>query len=578
MSILTAVVWTSVYGFNSMSFLSNNGQLHQAARRMATLTVSGAMSLTGTILLAGSFPTAALAQAAPSAALLLTSEQVAVNASTDTAPPTVEEQIARLDAAVLTITESPEELSTRTKIRGLLHIARAYSELGEQAHSISLLAQAVQIAEDSSSDSYPISPTIVIPGYIAIGETETAENMLAQTVASGERLQITQLITIAEAYGAVGNVEMATSKLSQAVEQLGHPTAEIHGGYYVSNLGSLAKSYSQLPESAITQEELISLLLLTEAAIALYNEGDFNTEFVTAFSKIAILLSQQGNTEGAQTMLARAMERVRGGEETGYITAEVARAYGYLDDKAIAEQALSELMQLALNNLDSTDPIGPVSALGAIAAAHNQLGNPAQAQQALVPIEEAFGESLYMLGALLIIHTELENIPAQQAVIQQMFDKLPLLRNVRFTVSDVTVGYSGLSGLLEAYIATTDDAIAAEYMVELESFFRETEFDPSGISGQLGMLAIAAARRGDDAVAQRLLTESAAMLTTEGEQLTERGRFTALYSLRNGYSLLENEQVKRAGFDAIAQLADRFLNAENQLKINNAIIRARAGV
>ena len=111
----------------------------------------------------------------------------------------------------------------------------------------------------------------------------------------------------------------------------------------------------------------------------------------------------------------------------------------------------------------------------------------------------------------------------------------------------------------------------------LENFFKATQFDPSGISGQLGMLAIAAGQREDYADAQRLLEEATKALEDEKAQLTERWGGAAMYRLIAGYSLLENDQVKQAGFDEIEQIANT-LSPERRQEVNNAIIRARAGV
>ena len=88
--------------------------------------------------------------------------------------------------------------------------------------------------------------------------------------------------------------------------------------------------------------------------------------------------------------------------------------------------------------------------MGAIAATQQQIGNPELSEQAIQILLDEYGNSIYMLGGILGVYSRMDNVPAQQATIQQMFDLLPLLRTAEFNISDVTAGYSGISGLLEA--------------------------------------------------------------------------------------------------------------------------------
>ncbi|MEL7330394.1 MAG: hypothetical protein AAGJ69_11265, partial [Cyanobacteria bacterium J06559_1] len=247
---------------------------------------------------------------------------------------------------------------------------------------------------------------------------------------------------------------------------------------------------------------------------------------------------------------------------------------GYAEDKAVAQQALAEITALAVSNLSSGDPIGPVSALGAVAIAQKQLGNLAESEQALEIIVENFGESLYMLGGLLGIYSEMGDSPGQEAVIQQMFDKLPQLRNARLVVSDVTAGYAGISGLVEAYIQTTNDELAAERLALLESFFKEVEFDPLGRSGQLAIIAAAAAERDDYAAAQRLLQEATQALAAD-ESLSERDYANAISRLAYGYSRLIDDGAKQVGLDQLQQIANDSLPPKQNNKLAGLITRAR---
>jgi len=483
-------------------------------------------------------------------------------------------KIARIEAAVLTIETHAGEYSTKDKIDILLQMAKAYSTLGEQARAVELLDNAVQLTQEDALERYPASPFRVVPTYIYMGETDAAESLLAHMIEAGDDIKISHLTDMAAAYIATRNSELADGKLSLAIDALGEPADWASGSSFIYYIGEIAKQYTQLPDSSLAQAGLSRLLVFINDGADAYGPDRFNKQFAIALSQLAIGHTHQGNTQAVPSLLAQALARIQDGEQTGYITADVARAYGYAEDNAVAQQALAEITALAVSNLSSGDPIGPVSALGAVAIAQKQLGNLSESEQALAIIADNFGESLYMLGGLLGIYSEMGDSSGQEAVIQQMFDKLPQLRNAQLVVSDVTASYAGISGLVEAYIQTTNDELAAERLALLESFFKEVEFDPLGRSGQLAMVATAAVRRRDYASAQRLLIEATQALAADGS-LSEREYANAISRLTYGYHRLIDDGAKQAGLDALQQIANDNLSAEQNSRVTGIITRAR---
>ena len=429
-----------------MSILSTKSQFHSTAQKttkqISKLVLSSAIALTVNGLV--SSPSVAYTQVEPATAQngATTEHLLAVDEST----PTVEEQIARLDAAVLTVTNNTDDFSPRNKIRMLRRMAEAYSELGEQTRAVKLLDEAVQVARDTASERRPIAPYSLATAYIDIGEITTAENLLSQVLESEDNLSTGQLISVAYAYDAAGNTARAASTRSFAIDLLGDPSVWegcgdwscSPGNGLLSYVKSLAESYSQLPSSADAQPELSRLTTLLEAGIEHYGsaaEADasnsgfqlhtierYSGRIITSMTTLAIAHSHPGFEAAATGLLEQAMERVRTDEESGYTITEIATAYGYINDKAVVEQALSELTELAVSDLSPSDPVGPLFALGAIAATQQQIGNPELSEQAIQILLDEYGNSIYMLGGILGVYSRMDNVPAQQATIQQMLD------------------------------------------------------------------------------------------------------------------------------------------------------------
>ena len=459
-----------------------------------------------------------------------------------------------MDAAVLTTEHYDGEDADSNQIRLLRRLAQAYSALGEQTRAVELLDQATAIAQDSESRF--LSPIRIVPTYIKIGETEKAEALLDEAIAASDYIQTRYLLDIAAASVFTENTELAASALSQAVDYLESSAAEENSRGSVYSVGSIAQAYSRLGDETAAEEGLSRLVALIDAEVETDAIEDRSRgRLATALSQLSIAQSEQGNTDSAEALALQAMEIIRDGEQTGYIAADVAAAYGYIEDIDVAEQALLELTQLAMDDLSSNDPIGPVSALRAIAIADEQKGNTEKSEEALAVVTETFGDSLYMLGAILGIYTDMENVAAQETTIQQMFDKLPLLREAGLVVSDVTSGYAGIDGVVEGYIQTVDDELAQERLAMLERFFKEVQFDPLDTPGQLAILARAAARREDYATAQRLLAEATQQLETDSDFCQERC-VSEIGRLANGYTWLEDDQARQDGFDRLQQVAD----------------------
>ena len=400
--------------------------------------------------------------------------------------------------------------------------------------------------------------------------------LLAEEIDSNDFIQMKRLIDIADAYSATNNVELAASTLSSATDYLEKRQGQ-EGRSIVSSIGTVAQAYGRLSSETAADAGLSRLVALLEAEVEA-NEAEISgSRLATTLSQLSVAQSQQGNTQAATALAEQAISVLQEWEVTGYIVAQVATAYGYLEDTAAVDQALVEMTQLAINDLDSTDPLGPVAALRAIATAYQQIGNFEKADDAIAIVEEKFGDSLFMLGAILAIHMDLENAAAQEATIQKMFDFMPLLLEAEFTISDVTAGYAGITGLVEAYIHTADDVKAQERLTQLENFFTKVQFEPQGISAQLMMLVSAAVQRGDEAEAQRLLEKVVQMLeiVEADSELCEEACAGLISRLARGYSWLEDDPVKQAGLDQLQQIAADNLNAEKREVINNAIIRAR---
>ena len=552
-----------------MSLLFSTRSLPTAIRQVSKLAAGSAIVLT-----VSGFPAVIHAQTASSGPNISvpTREQILAESFS----PAVEEKIGWLDEAVLSYDNTASEDSDSDKIYAMRTLARSYSSLGSQTRAIELLDRAVTIAQES--ESRYLLPVRIIPTYIEIGEIETAEDLRSQAMAPNGYIRTDYLIDIVDAYSAADRQDLALATLSQAVDHLEFVAATEEERSLVYSIGEFAQAYDQLNDKTATEAALSRLVVLidSEGEAPGTGTGRTNGQLVTALSQLSIAQSNQGKPDVAEALVARAMALVRDGEKTGYITAEVARAYGYLEDTAVSEQALPRLTQLAIEDIDSTDPIGPVSLLSAVAIAYEQIGNTAKSEAALAIVTDKF-EDPYMLGAILGIYLEMDNDAGQEATIQKMFDWLPLLREAEFTVSDVTAGYSGISGLVEAYIYTADDALAQERLALLESFFTEVHFDPLYIPGQLAILARAAAARGDDAAAQRLLAEATQRLETDID-LCGRYCVGAINRIASSYTLLENEQVKQTGFNQLQQIANDSLDTEQKNAIRRMLIRARAAL
>ncbi|MBE9064074.1 hypothetical protein [cf. Phormidesmis sp. LEGE 11477] len=554
-----------------MNFLFSRRPLHLDAEQVSKLIVSGMLALS-----VSGVPLAAYAEAKPSPATissLQNGQPFTESSPTELASLTVEEKIDRLDAAVSTLDSDDSEDNDSDQIRLLRRFARSYSELGEQTLAVELLARAVAIAQESESSA--LSPIRIIPTYIAIGEIEAAENLLAQVLDSSNQIRTTHLIHIAEAYSATENHQLAASTLSQTVGYLEALASKENSSGSISSIGLVAQAYDRLEDPMVAEEGLSRLMVLVEAEGETEGVGRSSGRLAKTLSQLSIAQSNQGNAAAAAALAAQAMDIVRDGEETGYIVAAVASAYGHVEDKDVAEKALQDLKQLAIDDLSSVDPIGPTSALGAIAIAYKQMGNAEKSEKTLAITTEAFGDSLYMLGAILQIHTEMGDVSAQEETIQQMFDQLPLLRDAGLVVSDVTSGYAGIDGIVEGYVQTTDNELARERLAILESFFKEVQFDPLDTPGQLARLAQAAARREDYAAAQRLLIEAIQQLETDSTLCQEQCDHI-ISRLASSYTWLEDDQAKQAGFDRLQQIANNNLDSEQRNSVDNMLIRARA--
>lgn len=485
----------------------------------------------------------------------------------DTAPQS-SESIDRLEAAVLTL----DNRRPRDTINLRRRLAYSYHELGEQARAVEMLDSAVAIMRNGGSSSYA-SPVRMAPAYIAIGEAEIAEQLLTEAINSATSIR--QLKDVAETYRSVGEVDLAVSALSRTVDFMSELSVSKRS--LMHSIGTVAHAYSQIENASI---DLTELMLLAETTIETCNRRCPDSTLSTALSLLSIAQSKHGDAKVAEQLAARAFALVQESEQTGYIVAEVATAYGYVEDTEVAESALTELMVLAESRLSSVDPVEPAVALGAIAKSYAQIGNQKKSEEALAVLSDAFGDSLFMMYLIFDIHEKMNNEEAKERVIQQMFEKLPLLREVEFTISDVTSGYAGIDGLVEAYVYTTDDAVAQERLIVLESFFEDALFDPLGIPGQLNKLVWAASRRGDSESAQRLLAEATDALESgeSGIELRQRERATVIRILSSSYGLQEDNAFRQAGLDRLQRIANDTLEPEQKAEVSDVIIRDRAWV
>ena len=544
-----------------MSFLSSRSPLQTVFGRALKLAVGSAVALG-----VSGLPAIAYTQFETSKTTLnydASKSTVAVSAAM-----TDEEKIDVLEAAVAKVDTYNEDSQQVDALRGL---AQSYSDLGLQGRAIELLDRAVAIVRNSNSQY--LTPMRVVPTYIEIGEVEAAEHLMAQIVADGNA-RTNYFIKVAEAYGSIGDAERELSTLSRTIDRLESLAAQENQNI-MSAIGSVATAYNSIEDERATPAALFRLVQLAENEIIMHGTEISGDRLAVTLSQLSVAYSKQGNAEQAEALAARAMEIIRSGEETGYTTAEVATAYGYIQDREISEPALATIRELAVDDLGSTDPIGPYSALGAVAIAYDRLGHTEKSEEAIAVLTDTFGDSLYMLGAILSLHVEMDNAAAKEATIQKMFEMLPLLREANLVVSDVTAGYSGLTGIVEGYVYTEDDAIAQERLALLESFFTEVHFDPLYFPGQLAILARAAASRGDRAAAQRLLEDGTQRLEADIDAC-ERYCTGVINSLAAGYTRLEDDQARQSGFDKLQQIADDNLDDEVRDSVSNTLTLYRA--
>ncbi|MEO0806194.1 MAG: hypothetical protein AAFY33_07800 [Cyanobacteria bacterium J06643_4] len=566
-----------------MSFLATTSPFQKNVRCFSKIAVGSAIAFT-----ISSLPTIAHAQSGPS----VIEQSVIESQQTTESFSTVSQKIARLNAAVAAVENIPGEdaEATREKIDSLKRLAIAYSSLGEQSQAVALLDRAVQIARDSASAEYPTSPIRIVQTYIRIGEPEAAETLLTQIRERQEGAAGIWLSRIAEAYTDTGHDERAAAVLTWRVDWLSRVIVSNRdndssdspeflnsrvGESVLNSIGILADDYSKLADPIAAQAGLARLTTLMETVTEEYGTDDMGSLLIRTLSQLAKAHGQQGDTEMANVLLARAMEQMRReeGRPTAYTIALTAEAYGHLGDRTVSEQALAELTQITVEGMPSPDQVVFVyEELGAIAGAYNRIGNSSQAQQTIAPIIESANAGPFILSAL-IAYSNMTEV-GQEVLIQTLFDQLPLLREAELTISDVTAGYSGITGLVEGYVATTNDAAAQGRLAMLESFFKDIQFDPLGIPAQLGMLARAAAAREDNETAQRLLSEATQMLEAD-IGLCQAQCERIMSSLIWSYSALDS-QARQPGLDRLQQIADDHLDTAQREEINISITMARA--
>ena len=530
-------------------------------------------------------------------------------------PAATAEKIGRLDDAILTITVDSDDESRdiRRKLKLLSRVAIAYGELGEQPKALKTLAQAEQIATENADTfySYPSTVAEIASFYTKIGDTVAAQRLLEQAIALSHASSNPYAIgDIAEAYSLISPGDIAEAGLTSLVELIEEADSPLWEKRAPSVPTQLIEAYGRL-ENEATANRGLSRLLDAQAPSSL--------DALIAYS---VAYNQQNNTDAAQKLLAEAMESIRNHrEDDGKIffdIGKVAYGYGYLGNAPVAEQALAELVQIAdstrlFEAMELSEEEELIASLrrmeysltssSAIAISYSRLGNAAKAQESLAPLKERFkalaetdllASALLYLGPLVQAYGEIDDIPEQEAVLQIMFDAVPKLQELAsygITISDVTPGYLGITAIVEGYIATDDDAIAKERLQTLEAFFKTIRFAEGGFSAQLNTLAAAAIRRGDDATAQRLLDDARQLIGTPEDQfLPDDPRFNVLGGIEQvqimkvlrhmiwNYNNIKDEQVRQAGLEASQQLAAKLLGPELKSEIDNAIVRAYAGL
>ncbi|MEL6556130.1 MAG: hypothetical protein AAFQ63_22125 [Cyanobacteria bacterium J06621_11] len=551
-----------------MSSFAAKSLFKKAVFSSSSLVVS---LVAGGTLALSSFSTISYAQSAPSASPSpsgsLIPELVSAEASS-----AVEEQIARLDAAFLTLDNLDGEFADRDRIYYLRRLAEAYSDVDEHSRAIALLDRAVEIAFSAEYvDARPLFRAIST--YISIGEIEAAEALMRRVVALDPLRGTEKLAQISRAYLAT-NAELAVFTLSQATDLLGDPSDWAEPGFAFMDVGILANAYGELADPA-AGEGLSHLVALTDAGIEAYGLDKYSSVVALTVSQLAVAQAKQGNSESAERLVRQALEIVREGGEASFIVSTVAIAYGYIEDSAVAEQVLDELMQLTMRSLTSDDLVGSALAVGRIAVAYDKIGNQAQSERALTVLSENFGDSLTGLDVILSIHVGMGDAARSEAVVQKMFEMLPQLETIN--VAAFPLGYSELGGLINGYLQTTDDELARERLAMLETYFKDVQFDPHSVSTQLLRLARAAMEKGDQTAAQRLLFEAVSTLETS-ESLEQEQYFNTISNIALGYRSLENTQARQVGLDKLQQVANDRLDLAQRDSFNDKIIRARAGL
>ncbi|MEO0374171.1 MAG: tetratricopeptide repeat protein, partial [Cyanobacteria bacterium P01_A01_bin.17] len=547
-------------------------------------------------------------------------------------PAATAEQIKRLDAAVLTVDDGSNG-NPKNSIDTLHRLADAYSEIGEQARAIELLERSELIASENAAAlySYPRTVARIASYYSGIGEVATAQRLLEQSVeliltSPNERLRPYAIGDIAKAYSLIDDPDTTQSGLANLLELVTDADSPLWKTRTPFAPKELIDAYRQLDDTAEANKGLSKLIEIKRQQATATADGTPKSLSIDTLSQFATAYSQQGNTESAEKLLDQAMELVQNSKENGrrfYDIGKIAAAYGDLDDVAAAEQALADLTTLSQSTTlpfereeqAKADELRvsfarieyDLSALLPIAIAYSKLGNRSKAQEVLTPLTErfsAFEAAGILAGGLIYIeplartYKEIGDIQGQQAILQQVFAAVPALQKSAskgLNIADVTPGYLGIGTLVSGYLETEDDAIAQARLQILEDFFKQVRFGEGGFSSQLTGLASATIARGDEATAHRLMTEAMQLLGTPEDQLIpDDSRFSVvrvdganfeqvqhgkvLRNMARNYGSMKGEQMRQAGLEATQQLAAKLLKPELRSEIDNAIVRAYAGI
>ena len=545
-----------------------------------------------------------------------------------------EEQMQRLDAALLTLEdiapltlESTHRKDTVATLSKLSKIAEAYSRLNQQEKAIDVIEKAIAIAKQSFPEGYPYHTVQLAIGYVNIGEQGRAEALLKQSLeanltTSSGALKLVTIASLANAYSSLGNAEVTEAGLATLVTL----ATDIDQPFW-QNLSSqrryvpeeLIRSYGQLPNSETALEALSRLLemdmRLAESPSASGLISDLSADRLSEFAKA---YEQQGDTESAKRLLEQAMlilSDVKGRKLSQGIS-NVASAYGELEDTDTAEQSLEQLTERLLTrepifergispSVPEIDlPIGfyigvdrervyeEIEPISSIAIAYNKLGNLEKAQELTAALESRIkalpvvpsldaevvpfevSRAVSMLYPLSDIYKAIGDVPKQQVVLEEVFESLLTGEKIENVVlSEIGIG---IPILLESYQKTVDDAIAQDRLSRLETLFRQVQFAELNGPGRLIILAIAVATR-DEAAAHRLATEVMHALSSN-TLLSQSERADGLSILTGIYRTMQNEQLRQEGLGALSAIATEIIEPNLREDVEGDITRAYARI